>query len=306
MKAAIASCLLLFVTGVLSVEWKYSAILDNNFLVLWTPGETDIMFEIQVKTRGYVGLGFTREDSSVGADMIIGWVDNNGQLHLQRRSSFLFSYKPPQCTKLSTNLSKKERNLHVYTYVRKRKSRWVVRLQIASVSRVRNFSGRIVARSFHNACRAAQCSMRCSRRRTFSYRARRQERKRKRKERRERWREPAKGRHRARRTLHVCVCYTERKREDKGERNLTANRSEKVFRYPKRSRPARDDLDTLLALDFLVLVDARFDPLPFFRSNNPILLSAWFNLPTLQRLLIIKVNEPNFPTVSVCVSVCVW
>ncbi|CAK9815881.1 MOXD1 homolog 2 [Anthophora quadrimaculata] len=85
MKAVIASCLLLFVTGVLSVEWKHSAILDSNFLVLWTPGETDVMFEIQVKTRGYVGLGFTRDDSSVGADMVIGWVDNNGQLHLQDR-----------------------------------------------------------------------------------------------------------------------------------------------------------------------------------------------------------------------------
>ena len=41
------------------------------------------MFEIQVKTLGYVGLGFTRDDGTVGADMVIGWVDNNGQLHLQ-------------------------------------------------------------------------------------------------------------------------------------------------------------------------------------------------------------------------------
>ncbi|XP_017756157.1 PREDICTED: MOXD1 homolog 2-like [Eufriesea mexicana] len=85
MKAVIASCLLLFVAGVLSVEWKHSAILDNNFLVLWTPGERDVMFEIQVKTLGYVGLGFTRDDGSIGADMVIGWVDNNGQLHLQDR-----------------------------------------------------------------------------------------------------------------------------------------------------------------------------------------------------------------------------
>lgn len=86
MKAVIATCLLLFVVnGVLSVEWKHSAVLDNNFLVLWTPGERDVMFEIQVKTLGYVGLGFTRDDGSVGADMVIGWVDNNGQLHLQDR-----------------------------------------------------------------------------------------------------------------------------------------------------------------------------------------------------------------------------
>lgn len=83
MKAVIATCLLLSVTGVLSVEWKHSAVLDNNFLVLWTPGERDVMFEIQVKTLGYVGLGFTRDDGTVGADMVIGWVDNNGQLHLQ-------------------------------------------------------------------------------------------------------------------------------------------------------------------------------------------------------------------------------
>lgn len=34
----------------------------------------------------------------------------------------------------------------------------IVGLQIASVSRVRNFSGRIVARSFHNACRSIRCS----------------------------------------------------------------------------------------------------------------------------------------------------
>lgn len=87
MKTVIATCLLLVlllsVTGVLSVEWKHSAVLDNNFLVLWTPGERDVMFEIQVKTLGYVGLGFTRDDGTVGADMVIGWVDNNGQLHLQ-------------------------------------------------------------------------------------------------------------------------------------------------------------------------------------------------------------------------------
>ena len=84
MKAVIATCLLLlFVTGVVAVEWKHSAVLDNNFLVLWTPGERDVMFEIQVKTLGYVGLGFTRDDGTVGADMVIGWVDNNGQLHLQ-------------------------------------------------------------------------------------------------------------------------------------------------------------------------------------------------------------------------------
>ncbi|XP_011297575.1 MOXD1 homolog 2 [Fopius arisanus] len=77
--------LLPLVNVVTSLEWKNSAVLDNNFLVLWTPGDRDIVFEVQVKTQGYVGLGFTRDDRHVGADMVIGWVDNNGQVHLQDR-----------------------------------------------------------------------------------------------------------------------------------------------------------------------------------------------------------------------------
>ncbi|XP_011642659.1 MOXD1 homolog 2-like [Pogonomyrmex barbatus] len=85
MKTAVGSLLLLLVGGVVSVEWKHSAVLDNNFLVLWTPDEKDVTFEIQVKTLGYVGLGFTKDDGRAGADMVIGWVDNNGQVHLQDR-----------------------------------------------------------------------------------------------------------------------------------------------------------------------------------------------------------------------------
>ncbi|XP_015603394.1 MOXD1 homolog 2 [Cephus cinctus] len=77
--------LITIVANVACVEWKHSAVLDNNFLVLWTPGDRDVTFEVQVKTLGYVGLGFTKDDNRVGADMVIGWVDNNGQVHLQDR-----------------------------------------------------------------------------------------------------------------------------------------------------------------------------------------------------------------------------
>ncbi|XP_043278026.1 MOXD1 homolog 2 [Venturia canescens] len=76
---------LLMLDNVACVEWKNSAVLDNNFLVLWTPGEREITFEVQVKTQGYVGLGFTRDDRQVSADIVIGWVDNNSQAHLQDR-----------------------------------------------------------------------------------------------------------------------------------------------------------------------------------------------------------------------------
>ncbi|XP_003701320.2 DBH like monooxygenase olf413 [Megachile rotundata] len=85
MKSIIVSYFLLLVSGILCVEWKHSAVLDDNFLVLWTPGEREITFEVQVRTLGFVGLGFTRNDGQIGADMVIGWVDNNGQLHLHDR-----------------------------------------------------------------------------------------------------------------------------------------------------------------------------------------------------------------------------
>ncbi|XP_020297995.1 MOXD1 homolog 2 [Pseudomyrmex gracilis] len=87
MKTAVGSFLFLFliIGGVVCVDWKHSAVLDNNFLVLWTPDEREVTFEVQVKTLGYVGLGFTRDDDHTGADMVIGWVDNNGQVHLQDR-----------------------------------------------------------------------------------------------------------------------------------------------------------------------------------------------------------------------------
>ena len=74
------------------MEWQHSAVLDNNFLVLWTPGEKDVTFEVQVKTLGYVGLGFTKDETSDGADMVIGWVDNNGQVHLQVSPLIKFNY----------------------------------------------------------------------------------------------------------------------------------------------------------------------------------------------------------------------
>lgn len=83
MKFLALSFILFLLNNVFCVEWKHSAILDNNFLVLWTPGDKEVTFEIQVKTLGYVGLGFKKEDGREGADMVIGWVDNNGQVHLQ-------------------------------------------------------------------------------------------------------------------------------------------------------------------------------------------------------------------------------
>lgn len=58
------------------IRWDHSTDLDDNFRLLWRVKEPDIIFEVQVKTLGYVGFGFTRSEYIYGADMVVGWVDN--------------------------------------------------------------------------------------------------------------------------------------------------------------------------------------------------------------------------------------
>lgn len=112
----------------------------------------------------------------------------------------------------------------------------IVGLQIASVSRVRNFSGRIVARFFHNACRAAQCSMRCSRVAGRSHTS---------------WKRGVdKG--------GGKEGKSRRAGRWKREERLASNGSEKLFRYDRnlRTRPAAGDRTSRTAatpLDFLLV-----------------------------------------------------
>ncbi|XP_068081949.1 MOXD1 homolog 2-like [Anabrus simplex] len=66
--------LLLGPVGVLGAHWAHSTDLDPNYSVFWTPGETDITFEVQVRTLGYVGFGFSQDGNMPQADLVIGWV----------------------------------------------------------------------------------------------------------------------------------------------------------------------------------------------------------------------------------------
>lgn len=77
--------LVLFLTllGVASgAHWDHAVDLDENYRLLWSINNQDITFEVQARTLGYVGLGFSTDGSIYGADIVIGWVDN-GQVHFQ-------------------------------------------------------------------------------------------------------------------------------------------------------------------------------------------------------------------------------
>lgn len=59
------------------MEWDNSVDLDENFRLLWRVRQPDIVFEMQVKTHGYIGFGFARSDKIYGADMVVGWIDKH-------------------------------------------------------------------------------------------------------------------------------------------------------------------------------------------------------------------------------------
>ncbi|XP_039965559.1 MOXD1 homolog 2-like [Bactrocera tryoni] len=72
-------------TSPLEIDKSHQIIdLDDNFRLLWTITDKDAMFEVQVRTHGYVGFGFSANGRQEGADIVIGWVDK-GQTFFQDR-----------------------------------------------------------------------------------------------------------------------------------------------------------------------------------------------------------------------------
>lgn len=67
-----------------SMAWDHVIDLDDSFRLLWTITNQDAMFEVHVRTHGYVGFGFSANGRPEGADVVIGWVDN-GQTFFQDR-----------------------------------------------------------------------------------------------------------------------------------------------------------------------------------------------------------------------------
>ncbi|KAG7172306.1 MOXD1 1-like 1 [Homarus americanus] len=70
-----------------SIPLQHRVVLDQEgaYYLLWTPREKDVVFEVQVATLGYVGLGFSPNGGMKGADILLGWVDLQGQIYLHDR-----------------------------------------------------------------------------------------------------------------------------------------------------------------------------------------------------------------------------
>lgn len=93
------SVLLCFASLVKTARWSHSTYLSPEYRLLWSlgPGPQDITFEVQVKTPGYVGLGFSKDGRMAGADMVVGWVDH-GQVYFQVSHFCCFTLKSTTTT----------------------------------------------------------------------------------------------------------------------------------------------------------------------------------------------------------------
>ncbi|XP_075163902.1 DBH like monooxygenase olf413 [Haematobia irritans] len=66
------------------LSWDHGVDLNEDFRILWKIINQDITFEIQARTMGYVGFGFSPDGNIAGSDMAIGWVDR-GHTYFQDR-----------------------------------------------------------------------------------------------------------------------------------------------------------------------------------------------------------------------------
>ena len=88
MKGYFLSLMLLLASGSalgahdLSEEYRFSADLDPSYKLHWNFDlqAGTIAFAVNVSTTGWVGFGLSPNGQMPGSDVIIGWVESNGQV----------------------------------------------------------------------------------------------------------------------------------------------------------------------------------------------------------------------------------
>uniref|UniRef100_A0A182IQY1 DOMON domain-containing protein n=1 Tax=Anopheles atroparvus TaxID=41427 RepID=A0A182IQY1_ANOAO len=85
MTAAVLVLVVLNLSLASAAHWDHAVFLDDDYRLLWSITGQDITFEVQARTKGYIGLGFSKDGTIYGADVVIGWVDQ-GQVHFQAQS----------------------------------------------------------------------------------------------------------------------------------------------------------------------------------------------------------------------------
>ncbi|CAM2726532.1 unnamed protein product [Rotaria socialis] len=74
--------------------YKHSIELRENVADLWwtvNDDKQEILFELHVKTTGWIALGISPDGAMIGADIGTGWVDKIGNVHFQDRYAYAFA-----------------------------------------------------------------------------------------------------------------------------------------------------------------------------------------------------------------------
>lgn len=68
----------LFIVSVFGENWDHQLVLDplRNYHLSWriNDAEQHITFQVDVKTKGWIGFGLSPNGGMAGSDIVIGWV----------------------------------------------------------------------------------------------------------------------------------------------------------------------------------------------------------------------------------------
>lgn len=64
------------ISRVLEKNSWLSAIQMDRVRISWTPLEHSVVFLVEARTRGYVGVGFSLDGKMANADLVVTWVDD--------------------------------------------------------------------------------------------------------------------------------------------------------------------------------------------------------------------------------------
>lgn len=77
------------------ISWTHSESLDKNGSVVlrWQPRHQEILFRVEARTKGYVGIGFSPDGKMENADIVLAWVeDSTNRSFLMVSLNVLFIY----------------------------------------------------------------------------------------------------------------------------------------------------------------------------------------------------------------------
>ena len=78
-----------------SAGWMHRMRLDANYDVYWTVTDSEVTFEVQVRTLGYVMFGLSPSGHFHDADLIVGWIHNGRPRFQVGNGITLFSFYFP-------------------------------------------------------------------------------------------------------------------------------------------------------------------------------------------------------------------